>query len=286
VIHSDTQQLSANPVQLPPQSASAIITGRPLPNPAHEVFAQRLAAGYSFTAAYRDAGYQGTRDAVKSNSSRLAADPDVQNRIRELCRAAAASATFDVQARMHALLDIAESDASEICRIVVDPCPACWTAEAIAAAMDAAAAGAPMPDTEAPRADCRRGPHHRVELTPTEQLSGRARRLFKSVKQKPSGEIEVVLHDQLAASAQLAELAGWKVDRSLNLNANTELPSLHPATPESVLAVFHSLRELQQGPTVAAAERVAPIVVEQPTSTPVIDADPQEARVIVVEYDA
>jgi hypothetical protein len=149
---------------------------------------------------------------------------------------------------MHSLLDVASADPSEIARIIVEPCPACWPdvvyCEAVERYMESLGGSSPLPcpDTDAPRLDCRIGPHERVELTPTNELSGPARRLVKAVRQRANGEIEVTMHDQLAASAQLAELAGWKIDRSLNLNANATLPTLPPATPESVLDVFRALQ--------------------------------------------
>jgi phage terminase small subunit len=279
--------------QVTESAVPAIVdAGKPLSNTRHERFAQLVAGGSSHTSAYREAGYSGTYSAIASHAHRLAADPRVQARISSLCRVAAASATFDVQARMHALLDIAEADPSEIARVVRIPCRLCWPAEAIAAAIDAAATtDAPMPDTDAPRPDCQHGPHERVELTPTTELSGRARRLLKGVRQRANGEIEVMFHDQLAASAQLSELAGWKVERNLNLNADVSASAaLPPATPESVLAAFHHLRAInaeaiQQSPAAAPVAQLASIVAEQPTAALVADAEPRESRVIVAEYD-
>src|ERR1700722_6519181 len=135
---------------VPESAVPAIVdAGTPLSNTRHEKFAQLVAAGNSHTSAYREAGYSGTYSAVASHAHRLAAEPRVQARISSLCRFAAASATFDVQARMSALLDIAEADPGEVARVVRVPCRHCWPAVTIAAAMDAAATGgADMPDTE------------------------------------------------------------------------------------------------------------------------------------------
>jgi hypothetical protein len=273
----------------------ALDTGTPLTNSRHEKFSQLVAAGNSYATAYREAGYESTgHHASTANGYRLAANPLVQARISMLCRIAAASATFDVQARLSALFDIAEADPCEIARVVAAPCKHCWPDLVYAAAVErymASVSGpSPLtcPDTDAPRPDCRKGPHERVELTPSEQWSGRARRLVKSVKQKVSGEIVVEMHDQLAASAQLASLAGWVVDRNLNLNANIPAGAALPAaTPESVLAAFHSLRAIERRPSATVAEQLAPIVAEQPTATPITDAatEPRESRVIVAEYD-
>jgi hypothetical protein len=224
--------------------------GSPLPKRRQELFCQRIAAGSSLSDAYRDAGYEAVaRNVAAANASRLAALPHVQARVRELTRIAAASASFDIKEHMQALQDIATGDPGELVRAEVEPCPHCWPDEVYVMALEAYMASLsggpsplPAPDTSAPRPDCRVGPHVRVIITPTHELSRRASRMLKSIRQKANGEVVIELHDQLQARAQLAELAGWKVNLNANLNANVPAASLPPATPQSVLDAFHALQ--------------------------------------------
>lgn len=222
-----------------------VAAGTPLQNPRHEQFAQLVAAGSSYKGAYEtvfpDARY------LRNASSRLAAQLDVQARVRELTRAAAEGAMPAIRERIAALLDIASADPGELCRVVHDVCGECWTDEALATAYDdAAATNGPAPDPSRPRPSCERcggrGVRH-VELTPTDELSGPARRLFKGARQKTDGSIEVQMHDALAATRLLAELSGWLVNQNLNLNANAALPAAPAAASvQDVLAAYKSMR--------------------------------------------
>jgi hypothetical protein len=231
---------------IPSDSKSVVLAnvGVPLENPKHELFAQRVAAGASYKDSY-EAAFHNPTQSVRHNASRLAHDITIRARIQQLTRATAERATHSIAERLQTLADIASADPGELARVVDVTCPQCWTDEAIALVLDAGM----LPDTTSPRPDCRRGPHKRVELTPTSELSGQARRLLKGARQKADGSIEVTTHDQLAATRLLAELSGWLVTQNanLNFNANAAPPaSPAPASVEDVLSAFHALRQVRE----------------------------------------
>lgn len=170
--------------------------------------------------------------------------------MRALQLAAAKDATRDVRAYLQRLADIASANPGEIARVVIESCRDCWPVEAQAAALDAAAAeNAPMPDLTQPRPSCERCGGQgvrRVELRPTDELSGSARALLKSARQKADGSIEVHMHDQLAATRLLAELSGWLVTQNANLNLNATVPdAAAPVSADDALKAFHALRRVQ-----------------------------------------
>ena len=230
---------------VPTDTRSVVLANTPLPNPRHEHFAQLVAAGESYKAAYLTA-FPGSGPIVRNNASRLASDPRVQDRVRALQLAAAKDATRDVRAYLQRLADIASANPGEIARVVIESC----RVDAQAAALDAAAAeNAPMPDLTQPRPSCERCGGlgvRRVELRPTDELSGSARALLKSARQKADGSIEVHMHDQLAATRLLAELSGWLVTQNANLNLNATVPdAAAPVSADDALKAFHALRRVQ-----------------------------------------
>ena len=228
--------------------------GKPLQNPRYELFAVRVAAGSSYKDAYSEA-FPNPTTSARHNASRLARDISVRARIQALTRAAAASTQHLIVERLQQLADIASADPSELARVVISPCKFCWptgpTGDMVLAAAldDAAAANAPMPDTNQPRGSCDLCGGHgvqRVELTPTDELSGQARRLMKSCRQKADGSVEVTTHDALAAMRLHAELSGWLVTQNanLNINANAPLATPAPVSADDVLSAFHALRKV------------------------------------------
>lgn len=227
----------------------------PLADPRHEIFAQRISAGASYRDAFTAAGYRGTPNALSANASRLSALPTVQGRIRVLQRAAAADATFDVREHMQRLSELALGDVGEWFTLVREPCSSCYPpadAETLLAAAydaycDALGRGevASPPSIDTPRTGCAGCLGHGVSrqvVKPSDEVSAAGRRLVKSIKQKGDGSIELTFIDQLGAHAQLAQLAGWIVDRSMAINANVPVSNLPKATPESVLDAFNALR--------------------------------------------
>jgi hypothetical protein len=225
------------------RSVVLVNVGVPLENAKHELFAQRVAAGASYKDAY-EAAFPNPTQSARHHASRLAHDITIRARVQQLTRATAERATHSIAERLQTLVDIASADPGELARVVDVVCGHCWTDEAVAAVLDAGM----LPDTTAPRPDCRKGPHKRVELTPTSELSGQARRLLKGARQKADGSIEVTTHDQLAATRLLAELSGWLVQQNanLNFNANAAMPaSPAPVSTQDVLDAFHALRTVR-----------------------------------------
>jgi hypothetical protein len=104
---------------------------------------------------------------------------------------------------------------------------------------------------------CRGDGVARVTVTPTDQLSPAARRLLKGVRQKASGEITVLLHDQLAASDQLNKMQGVYVDRSVTLNVSATVPELRDMSREEQLDLLESIK-----PTRPALAGPAPVTIE------------------------
>jgi hypothetical protein len=217
-----------------------------LPNSRHELFAQHVAAGHSLADSYRAAGYSDTSDiAVRAHSSRLASTHAVQARIRALREAAAERAEISIAARMAWLNDVVHADAAELSRVVACPCRFCWDDAAYASAVQRymasveTAAPLPPPDPTAPRADCYAGPHQRVELVPTAELSGPARAAYRGARQKADGSIEVLFEDRAQCVDLLNKMQGVYVTRteskSLNISATVDATD---TTPAALLSAF------------------------------------------------
>jgi hypothetical protein len=209
------------------KSSSDLLVDATLANPRHELYAQAVAAGTSYIDACRQAGYT----ADHGNAWRLAANPLVSARVRMLMRAAAERRVSSIASRMALLDDIAHTPASEVVRVVSVPCPACWSDQAIAAHMSAAAAGnADTPNLEAAQPDCKacRGLHRVYDITPTDQLSAAGRAIFRGVKLTANG-IEPVLADRQAAIAELNKMQDGALAASRSLNANLNINGMIPA---------------------------------------------------------
>jgi terminase small subunit-like protein len=230
-------------------------------NPKREHFAQLYASHGNASRAYREAFdvSAGTKPGtVWQRAYELVHEPTVAERVRQLLAQAAEGTTISARARMLRLQDIIEADPGEVFRIVTEPCAFCWRDPlALAAALDQAiAAGSDLPDSTAPQGDCAQCRGHgvqRVLVTDTDKLSASARKLLRSVRQKASGEIEVRLHDQLAAADLLNRMQGSYIERSVTLNAHVAVKPL-PAG----LSVEDALRMLE---TIVPAPADDPTVV-------------------------
>jgi phage terminase small subunit len=208
--------------------------------------------------------------------------PDVAARVRELYAEAAADTIVDTRSRMVRLQSIVEADPSELVSIVREACRRCHSAGhhyhwidsdefsiALARAIDAREA---LPDDLGgygftphvdPHPSCPECHGHgvtRVVVTPTDQLSPGARALLHSIKQKPSGEIEVRLVDRLAASDQLNRMAGVYVDKSVSVTAHVNVPSLAEiaSDPAKAADFLESIRPTRPAPIDVEAVDVTP----------------------------
>jgi phage terminase small subunit len=84
----------------------------------------------------------------------------------------------------------------------------------------------------------------RVVVTDTDRLSASARALLKGVRQKSTGEVEVLFHDQLTASDQLNRMQGAYIERSESrtLTVHATLPAPRDVSAEDLLALWRDTR--------------------------------------------
>ena len=202
--------------------------------PQQELFAQKCVELCNQSAAYR-AAYKVSADTkwttVATDSSRLAAMPEVAARIRELQdQAAAVSALPSLAARIQELRELETANPDELVGIRWVNCRHCrgldhhyqWAddMEYAKACDDAALVKEPLPDmsggfgynpTLESVADCPRcwGVGQRTcHVADTSKLTGGARRLYKGVKIKGNGDIEILMHDQQKATDMLNRIQG------------------------------------------------------------------------------
>jgi phage terminase small subunit len=248
-----------------------------------EAFAVAFVELQSATLAYRRAfDCEGMAPAtVRRHAYTLRHAPDVVARVRELYAEAAADTIIDTRSRMVRLQTIVEADPAELVSVRAEPCRHCHGIDgayqwrdpdeftvALARAIDAQephpsdAGGYGYTVHREPNAACEHCAGHgvtRVVVTPTDQLSPGARALLHSIKQKPSGEIEVRLVDRLAASDQLNRMAGVYVDKSVSVVARVDVPDLRHMSREEQLDLLESIKPTRPAPVVidVAAEPVA-----------------------------
>ncbi len=196
---------------------------------------------------------------------------------RELLANAAEGTTISARARMVRLQLITEADPGELVSVIAEACRWCHGAghayqwvdlaeylQALSAAVakneKRAARGRsqlPLPsdsggydfDPQAePAATCPRcngDGVQRLRVTPTDKLSASGRALLKGVRQKSTGEIEVMFHDALAASDQLNRMQGVYVERSesrnLNVNATIDAKATD-VSADNLLALWKESR--------------------------------------------
>jgi phage terminase small subunit len=200
-----------------------------------ELFAQLAVKYGNQSRAYREAYDVGplTGSATVWRSAvDVAQHPRVAARIDELERERCASVMFEARALVMDWVDIATADPNELIKHVHHNCRWChgtdhayqWrdADEYIAACVAAAQSDPPqMPPDDAggygfvgdgtPADDCPRCYGHGIGHTvlgDTTKLSRQARKLYKGVKVKGDGSIEVLMHDQEAARDALGRVAG------------------------------------------------------------------------------
>jgi hypothetical protein len=212
----------------------------------HERFVQELLTRDNIADAYLAVYPKTTREAAWSHGCRLRARGDVQRRLRVLQAVAAERALIRPEVLIEALHEIATADPAEVTRTIRLPCADCWSDLALAEAIDAAlASGGDMPDEHSPRKGCTRCLGlglERVVNTPTHELRGAARRLYRGARMKSDGSVEVLMHDQMAASVELHKLLGMHIARSVNANVNVNVPAPKQLTAAEALAYIKSLK--------------------------------------------
>lgn len=237
-------------------------------SPKREAFAQHYAAYGNATAAFRAAfDCQGMKArSIRELGYRTAHEPTVRARVRELLAAAAEGTTISARARMMRLQLITEAAPGELASVVAEACRWCngnghayqWVdfeeylqALSVATAKndERTAKGQrprPLPSDDGgygydPQAEphescprCKGEGVQRVRVTPTDRLSPSALALLKGIRQKPDGTIEVMMHDQLAASDQLNRMQGAYIDRSVSVTAHVHVEPLRDMTPAEI----------------------------------------------------
>lgn len=229
--------------------------------PQQEAFARGCVELVNHSAAYR-AAYNVSPDTkfttISKEAQRLAADPEIAARIRELQDAAAQrSAVPSLAARIQELREIESANPNDIigmrwvnCRHCrgfdhgyqwkdeLEYARACDTAIALKQALPDMAGGFGFNGTLDPVQDC---PNcwgvgeQRPFVADTTKLTGGARRLYKGVKIKGNGDIEVLLHDQMQARDMLNRIMGAYKDgmpASAGADAAEVAKARSAATPE------------------------------------------------------
>jgi hypothetical protein len=218
-----------------------------------ERFARCVAAGMSYSEAFRQAGcVASTPGSRHAQIGELTRNPKVRQRVLELRAKVDEETVSTIAERMAWLRLIVQANPDELSRLVHDPCAMCWSDDEIARAWAAHFAPNPfdpneprpaLPDTNKPRHDClhcRGDGTQRVVITPTDELSPAARALFKGASQNDKGVVEIETHDQLAAAEMLNKLQSAYVTRSLNLNANVAVHAARDASPEDAMRLFEA----------------------------------------------
>lgn len=259
-----------------PVSGSTAIALRPKV----ERFAQLYAAHGNASKAYREAFEvgAGTRPGtVWQRAYELVHEPQVAERVRQLLAQAAEGTTVSARARMVHLQSIVEADPGELVRIASECCRYChgvghayqWVdfAEYLAALSAATTKNEqraarrhrarPLPSDDGgygfdpnrePAEDCPqchgRGTQ-RIIITDTHRLSPSARALLKGIRQKANGEIEVLLHDKLAAADMLNRMQGAYIDRSVNVNINAHVEPLRDMTPAEIAELIQQQKTIR-----------------------------------------
>lgn len=207
-----------------------------------EAFAMALARHGNPAAAYRGAynvREHTSLNVISVNASRLAAQPHVAKRVRELKQQAALELIVDIREALTHQLDIATANPNEIAYVAKRSCRHCYGIEyayqwkddheymqACIKAIDekgeppSDAGGfgydrAKEPALECP--NCLGAGLHETVINDTRKLSGKALKLFKGIDFK-SGEWVVQMHDQQKAWEMVCRMLGGFNDK-LNLTA-------------------------------------------------------------------
>ncbi len=235
----------------------------------HERFVQELLSnGGNLSEAYRAVYPKATdREAIWSAACRLRARADVRARIAELTAAAAERAMVKPAELLRELADIVAADPAELSRVVACACEQCWPDAEVAAATErymaaiARSGTASPPDYSQPRKGCPAHPskHQTVVVTPTDELSGPARRLYKGAEQKGDGSIKVHTHDQFAARVELHTLLKMRVNQSIVGHVSVDPNKPNPwsdaeQTPDQILARAMRARRSRSAPVVTVEQ--------------------------------
>lgn len=209
------------------------------------------------SAAYRQAynvGPNTTFHTIQVESSRLAAEPDIADRIRQLRDVAASKAAIpSLTERIQELREIELANPNDIvgyrwvnCRYChgedhgyqwrddLEYGQACDEARRLRQPTLPDIAGGfgyhafKDPDPDCPR--CYGVGEQRGWLADTTKLTGPARRLYKGAKIKGNGDIEILMHDQMQARDMLNRIQGAYKDGAAGLGAQPKASDVAAVT--------------------------------------------------------
>jgi phage terminase small subunit len=213
-----------------------------------EDFARYYVEYRNATTAYRqayDVGANTKPVTVHRSATALLAHPDVAARIEELRDLAESKTVMRARELLGDLLDIATADPNELIRHTRVNCRHCrgighayqWQdAEWSYKAAEAMSHDPPLP---APREDggfgydptlppvpscpqCYGQGVAVVDVANTNELTGKARKLYKGIEMKADGSLKILMHDQADARKELAKIFGIYADgkgRGIDLTA-------------------------------------------------------------------
>ena len=166
-----------------------MLTGR------QQRFVHEYVKDFDATNAYIRAGY--SKDGAYAGGSRLLKDEKIAALIEEEKESRAQVACLTPEWVLKQWMMIAGADPSELVKVKWFPCSACW---------EGAEDSAQMPINPL-CSRCKGEGQKIVSITPTDQLSPAARRLYAGAKQGKEG-IEIKMHDQLGALRSIADYLG------------------------------------------------------------------------------
>ena len=211
-------------------------------------------------------------EGASANPSRAGLDllrqPRIMARLHVHQHAVATMSVKSTDSLIRELEEMVDADVNEFISVRTGSCRYCWgvgglylwrdMAEYEAAVMTAIALRKPTPELgggvgyrfdRKPNPECSQcegqGVQH-VRINETDDVSPGARRLFKGIECHPDGSIKkILLADQLPARQELHRVRGMHIERSLNVNANVNVPNAKEiaANPKAVNDFLESLKQ-------------------------------------------
>lgn len=164
-----------------------MVTGR------RACFVVEYCKDFNATKAYERAGY--SPNGAAQAALRLLKDAEIQEAVEDRKEMMAHVAGLTPEWILHQWMMIASANPSDLVRVVHRPCGGCWAIADPALPVN--------PDCSTCKGDGIRG----VEVTPTADLKGAAKRLFAGALQTRDG-VKVLMRDQDAAIRNLADYLG------------------------------------------------------------------------------
>jgi hypothetical protein len=198
----------------------------------------------------------------------LLRQPRIMARLHVHQHAVATMTVKSIDALIRELEEMVDADVNEFISLKTGACRHCWgvgglylwrdMSEYEAAVMTSITLKKPPPELnggvgyrfdQGPNPECVQCEGEgvqRVRIRETDDVSPGARRLFKGIECHPDGSIKkIILADQLPARQELHRVRGMHVERSLNVNANVNVPNAKEiaSNPNALNDFLSSLRQ-------------------------------------------